>query len=175
MTKKENRLTMQIVKRFLVVGISGLDSKNYDVVIQFKKSLENQPHPLIPVDILSDGAQKVNEYGEVEVRRIRQVQKQLMPAEVDEIVKAYKAGNTTYALAEQFGCQRVTISEHLKKRGVNVSKRKSMDKLDVDDVIFMYRNMHTSQKIAEKYGVHPQVVIRCLRAEGIAIRGRWDY
>jgi len=91
------------------------------------------------------------------------------------LISEYKNGKTTYTLAEQFGCNRITVSNILKKHGVIVSKCTSQKKLDTEDVISMYENMHNTAEIAEKYDVGPNAILRCLRNHGITIRSRWDY
>jgi uncharacterized protein (DUF433 family) len=91
------------------------------------------------------------------------------------MVTAYQSGKTTYEIAAEYDCGKNAISNLLKKHSVNVTKCKAQKRLDVADVVSMYENKRTSQEIANKYGVSPQVIIKCLRAEGVGIRGRWDY
>jgi DNA-binding CsgD family transcriptional regulator len=95
--------------------------------------------------------------------------------EIKLLVEGYRCGETTYQLARQFGCHRLTVSNVLKRRGVNVTKCTAQRQLDAEDVIAMYGDMCTSAEIAEKYGVGPNVILRCLRKRGVRIRGRWEY
>ena len=64
------------------------------------------------------------------------------------LIFEYKNGKTTYVLAKQFGCNRITVSNILKKHGVIVSKCMSQKKLDPEDVISMYENMYNTVEIA---------------------------
>ena len=120
-------------------------------------------------------ARKVNEYGEVEVGRTVQEQKHLVEDEIVLLLSEYKAGKSIYALAEQFGCHRTTVSNTLKKYGIKVTHCKSQEKLNIQDAIAMYEDNHTAQEIADKYNVTRQLVTKSLRAHGVTIRGRWDY
>ena len=118
---------------------------------------------------------RVNEHGDIVVNKMVQAQKRLNDEEIASLLAGYENGKTANALAKQFGCNRTTVCNILKKHGLFVSNHIAQKKLDAADVIAMYSNMHKSQEIAEKYGVSPNVVIRFLRKRGITIRGRWDY
>ena len=140
-------------------------SKKYNAVIRFKQSiLMDKPsatkRPITP-------ARKINKYGEVEVGRTIQEQKHLTEDEITLLLSEYKAGKSTYALAEQFGCHRTTVSNTLKKHGIKVTHCKSQEKLNISEVIAMYENRHTAQEIADKHGVTRQLVTKSLRANGV--------
>ena len=138
-------------------------------------SKTNKPTNVKHISPHTSPDKKTNEHGKIVVNRIRQEQKHLKGEEIDLLISEYKNGKTTYELADQFGCHRITVSNILKKYGIEVSKCYSKKKLDVDNVVAMYANMNTTQQIADKYGVGPNVILRCLRERGVAIRGRWDY
>ena len=114
----------------------------------------------------------VNEYGETVISKVSQKQRHLTEEEIVLLISEYKAGKSTYILAEQLGCHRTTVSDLLKKNGINVTHCKSQERLDIQDVIAMYENLHTAQEIAGKYGVTRQLVAKTLRASGVRIRGR---
>ena len=154
--------------------LSYLDTNKYDAVIRFKESIVSG----VGVMPSSKGCipfepRKTNEYGEVAVSRMIQEQKRLSDEEISLLIAAYKDGKSTYDLARQFGCHRLTVSAILKRHGVAVSKCRERKKLDTEEVIALYQNMHNAKQIADKYKVHPQVVIRLLRANGVRIRSRW--
>ena len=109
------------------------------------------------------------------MHELKRKPKYLSSEEINLLVAGYNNGITTYELAEQFGCNRVTVSSVLKKQGVIVSKAKGQKKLDTEDVVSMYGHKRTTAEIAEKYGVCASVVLCCLRKNGVAIRSRWDY
>ena len=117
----------------------------------------------------------LDEHGKTIVHELKRKPKYLSSEEINLLVAGYNNGITTYELAEQFGCNRVTVSSVLKKQGVIVSKAKGQKKLDTEDVVSMYGHKRTTAEIAEKYGVCASVVLCCLRKNGVAIRSRWDY
>jgi hypothetical protein len=46
----------------------------------------------------------------------------LIGGKVRELIEAYQAGETTYALADRFSIHRFTVSEHLKRAGVETQR-----------------------------------------------------
>ena len=157
------------------MGLTDINSNKYDAVIRFKKSLPPDTESPRLLESLPSTDRKVNDYGEIVVRKLAQVQKRLNKDEIKLLITEYESGKSTYALAKQFGCHRTTVSDVLKRNGVNVTKSSWHKKLNIEDVISMYENMYTTAAIAEKYEVYPQIILRCLRAEGVKIRSRWDY
>jgi len=159
------------------VGVTDLDSNLYDAVMQFKKPKAVSTEPIEPfIDINSPVNKKDNEFGDIVTSRINKKQRCLQKHEIQVLITAYeKGGKSTYELAEQFGCHRATVSNILKRHNVVVSNCKGQNKLNAEDVTAMYENMYTTAEIAKKYEVGPDVVIRCLRANGVMIRGRWEY
>ena len=123
----------------------------------------------------SSPTKTVNEYGETVASRITQEQKRLTEEEIALLIKEYQAGKSTYALSDQFGCHRTTVSGILKKHGIKVTHCKSQEKLNIHDAIVMYENLHTAQEIADKYGVTRQLITKTLRTHGVKIRGRWNH
>jgi DNA invertase Pin-like site-specific DNA recombinase len=158
-----------------VVALTDIDSNNYNAVLRFKKTLSARGNPTSFGESISLPSRKVNEYGETVAGHMIQEQKRLSDEEIQRLIKEYQNGKSACALAKQFGCHRTTVSNVLKKCGVNVTNRKAERKLNISDVVAMYEENHTSEKIAKKYEVSPQAVIRCLREQGITIRSRWDY
>jgi DNA-binding CsgD family transcriptional regulator len=49
--------------------------------------------------------------------------RRLSDSEVEELVRAYKGGDSVYALGRRFGIHRTTVSEHLKRAGVQDERR----------------------------------------------------
>ncbi|MBR3106649.1 MAG: helix-turn-helix domain-containing protein [Clostridia bacterium] len=67
----------------------------------------------------------INEYGQTEVKIIRQKQKILSKYEVQEVIKLYINGISANSIASTFGCHRRTISDILKRNGIEVSHNAS--------------------------------------------------
>jgi len=157
--------------------LSAFDSNKVKAILRFKHQVASkQPRSLTMV--LQDGqmsSERVNEFGEKEVLKIKQFQRHLSEEEINLIIEKYQAGKSTYALAGELGCLRATITRALKEHGVTVDNRKAMKRLDEEQVVSLYATMHTTGEIAKQFRVHPQTVIRCLRLHGVKIRSRWDY
>jgi uncharacterized protein (DUF433 family) len=176
---KNNRLKQRVYGGIILVATSVLYSNRLKSAVRIKKSLSASHNELAalqpPNQILSQTGRTVNGYGETEVVKIQQEQKHMSEEETKLLVEGYRCGKTTYQLARQFGCHRLTVSNALKRHGVNVTKCTGQRQLDAEDVIAMYGDMCTSAEIAEKYGVEPNVILRCLRKRGVRIRGKWEY
>lgn len=155
------------------MGLSRLDSNKYDSIRKAKLKMSFNPSADGPSILNSH--RSVNEYGETEIKQIRQQQKRFSDVEISEIAQEYRSGKTTYELAEQYGCARHTIVTALKKMGIMATKAKAQEALDADEVIRLYNEYHTIEEIAKKHGVSSNAINRCLRYNGVAIRGRWDY
>jgi DNA-directed RNA polymerase specialized sigma24 family protein len=104
-----------------VVELTGAGSNKYDALIRFKKSV---PAMVSEAGVKENPAaefRKTNEYGEIAASMVKQEQKRLSEDEISLLISAYLSGMSTYALAEQFGCHRTTVSDVLKRHGVTVS------------------------------------------------------
>ena len=105
------------------------------------------------------------------VKALKQQQKSLSEAEILEVIKKYKAGASTYDLAEEFGCHRATISATLKRNGVHVTCRK----VDIPVAIKMYESGKTTTEIAKLFDTDGSAISRTLRQNGVKMRKSWDY
>ena len=172
-THRQNTKATLLGDLCVLVGLTRLESNKYRKLASRKSLLPSESAGYAPGS-RSDNLEE-NEYGEKEVKQIRQTQKYLSDQERAEIADAYRSGKTTYELAEQYGCHRQTIADVLKKQGIVPNKAKSQKKLNVETVIRMYSEFHSAEEIGNLYGVGRAVIIKCLRDNGIAIRSRWDY
>lgn len=116
-----------------------------------------------------------NVYGETEVRRIRQKQKNLSSIEIQAVCKRYQSGDSVYKLAEDFGCHRSTISAVLKRNGVEVSHKASTKPELVKRVIELYAEMKTPKEVGAIVGLDCGTVRQVLKENGIYIRKSWEY
>ena len=62
---------------------------------------------------------------------IRQRQKRLTEAEVAAMAGRYEEGATVYQLAAEFGCNRTTVSERLKRIGLEMRGSRRIDQADL--------------------------------------------
>lgn len=162
-----------------MVGLSGLDSKKCQSIIQYKHHLNIPERESYKSTILDDALSsnmEIDEYGETVVKYLREKRKEFSQEEIEMMASLYQTQEkTTIELAEQFGCSKTTISKLLKAHGVHVTKEKAQAKLNVGEVITLYEQQHTSEEIARRFKVNPQVILKCLKSHGVKIRSRWDY
>ena len=150
-----------------LVGLTGPNS-NYKMLSEKVKAVKAS----IPVEStldpnLTDLSYDPNSI----VKDISQQQKHLKPEEIEQIVKRYQNGESTYELAEAFDCHRSTIANNLRKQGIKVS----IEKIDLEEAIALYESGWTTIQLAERYRMSDNVVSRRLKKAGVKMRGRWDY
>ena len=161
-----------------LVDLSRLDSNKYKAILRYKRQIANDL-AIVPTTITrqdkAELSHTINEFGEIEATQLKQSHRSFSSQEVEAIIIAYQNGKSTYTLAEEFGCHRMTITKTLKRHGVIVDNRRAMKKLNEGEVVSLYATMHTTEEIAKRFHVHPQAIIRCLKSHGVKIRSRWDY
>ena len=92
------------------------------------------------------------------------------------MVIRYRTGENTNQLAKIYGVHKTTVSNHLKKAGVNVTLRKEGEAFDADEVIRLYVGEGMKSKdIGKLFGVGEQTIRKYLNEHGIKMRTRWDY
>ena len=98
------------------MGLSEINSKNYDIILDKVKFTPITPVTSSSMSEYSDSTYNIK-------TEIEQQQKHLSNNEVLEIISKYKAGKSTYELAQEYGCHRRTISDNLKKQGIKVTNQ----------------------------------------------------
>lgn len=152
------------------MGLSEINSKNYKIILEKVKYA--LPPPVIDSSESADFATAYNIKTE-----IKQQQKHLSDEELELIAQKYLAGVSTYDLAQEFGCHRYTISNNLKRMGIDVSGHVEGRKYKTEEVIRLYTEERKSVKqIAKMFGVCDGTIYKCLRRNNISTnRTRWDY
>ena len=157
--------------------LTGLYSNPLKKISDFKKSLPllNVSNVGVHNSDLSDEDSiahfcKIGKYGDIEVTRYRQKQKILSEQERTQVIKRYQNGESTYQLAEAFGCHRSTISNTLKKAGVKVQHHRVND----GEIVQLYESGLTSGEIAKKFKVSSSVIIRTLHKNNVNMRSSWE-
>lgn len=158
-----------------MVGLSRLDSKKYQTVLNFRRQLPKSPSECIISENIGVCNKQIDEYGELAVSHLTRTHKEFSEAELQEIVSLYQAGKTTRELGEMFEVSKNTISRLLKEQGVEITRSKTQAKLNAKKVISMYEDGLTSTQIAKQLGVGAQTILRCLKDHGVKIKSRWDY
>ena len=109
------------------------------------------------------------------VKTITQQQKTLSELEIRTICERYKNGASSYELAREFGCHRRTISDALKRNGVEVSHRASTKPELVKRIIELYAEYKTPKEVGAIVGIGSDTVRKVLKDNGIYIRKSWEY
>ena len=152
------------------MGLSEINSKNYDIILDKVKYAPPTPVPDSPNLIHSGNVNNIK-------TEIKQQQKHLSNEELELIAQKYLAGISTYELAQEFGCHRYTISNNLKRMGIDVSGHVEGRKYKAEEVIRLYTEERKSVKqIAQMFGVCDGTIYKCLKRNDISTqRTRWDY
>ncbi len=162
-------------RSFLLMGLSGLDSKKYQAILNFRRQLPKSPSGCIISEHIEVCNKQIDEYGELAVNRLTQTPKEFSEAELQEIISLYQAGKATRELGEMFKVSKNTIGRLLKEQGVEITRSKAQAKLNAKKAISMYEDGFTSTQIAKQLGVGAQTILRCLKNHGVTIKSRWDY
>ncbi len=98
----------------------------------------------------------------------RQLRRQLQPAEVDELVAAYLAGDAVNDLAQQFGVHRTTVMAHLARRE---AKRPTTSAKWDDDTLAaaarLYADGASLNDVGARFGVHASTVANRFHHAGV--------
>jgi hypothetical protein len=95
--------------------------------------------------------------------------RRLNRAEVAALADGYRAGATVYELAVQFKIHRTTVSDHLRRQGVQM-RRQSLDTQQLDVAAWLYEQGWSVAKIGRRWHVDGTTVWRALRARGVRMR-----
>lgn len=130
-----------------MVGLSEINSKNYDIILDKVKYTPMTPVSDNPMPEYPDNAYNIK-------TEIKQQQKHLSNNEVLEIISKYKAEKSTYELAKEYGYHRRTISDSLKKQGIKVTNQLMERKGVVELVMQMYSEYCKPDDIAKAVGIN---------------------
>lgn len=109
------------------------------------------------------------------VKSIKQQQKTLTEYEIQSIIQKYQNGASSYDLAKEFGCHRRTITDALKRNGIEVSHRASTKPELVKKVVELYAEMKTPKEVGAIVEITGDTVRAILKENGIHIRRSWEY
>lgn len=119
---------------FSLVDLSETYSNNYSIIREYVKGYKpTSVKPTIDPSI-TDLSYDPNST----VKTITQQQKNLSELEIQTICERYKNGASSYELAKEFGCHRRTISDTLKRNGVEVSHQATAKPELVKRIIELY-------------------------------------
>ena len=156
-----------------MVDLSQLYSNPFLKIVKYKHEMSPDESTSVKPNI-SESTSK-NKYGETEIRRIRQKQKILSEYEIQEVIQLYLNGVSANAIATSFGCHRRTISDVLKRNGIEVSHKASAKPELVKKVIELYTEYKTPKEIGTIVNLDCGTVRQVLKDNGIYIRKAWEY
>ena len=161
-----------------MVELPDLDYKQLDRLIAHKRRARTLSNgTIIPQNAtaVNTAATFISDEGKTVVRQVRQEQKRLSEKEVAEIIIDYQGEKSANILAREYGCDRHTICDHLKKHGIKVTRNKIRSEEDVRNIIVLYEGGCFIEVIADQYDVSQATINRLLHKNGVRIRSRWDY
>ena len=154
-----------------MVGLSETFSKNYKIIRDYVKN-----HVSTPVNTDVDPTITDQSYNpDYIVKSIKQQQKTLTEYEIQSIIQKYQNGTSSYDLAKEFCCHRRTITDALKRNGIEVSHRASTKPELVKRIIELYAEYKTPKEVGTIVGVGGDTVRKVLKENGIYIRKSWEY
>ena len=99
----------------------------------------------------------------------KQSQTRIDPRQIDDLIVAYRSGNTIKELAAQFQIHHTTVSNVLKRYGVP-RRNRPLTTEQVELVIEAYQAGGSSKMIGDLFGVDASTVWRTLTREGVKTR-----
>ena len=155
----------------VLVGLSETFSNNYKIIRDYVKN-----HASTPVNTDIDPAITDQSYNpDYIVKSIKQQQKTLTEYEIQSIIQKYQNGASSYDLAKEFGCHRRTITDTLKRNGVEVSHQAATKPELVKRIIELYAEMKTPKEVGAIAGINEGTVRQILKKNNIHIRRIWEY
>lgn len=98
-------------------------------------------------------------------------------ANVDDVVKRYKAGQSTPAIGRALGVSAHLVNDTLRRAGVPLRSpyegRRAV--LDMDAITVAYAKGESARQIGKRFGISDNVIRHRLAERGVALRGRNDY
>jgi DNA invertase Pin-like site-specific DNA recombinase len=101
------------------------------------------------------------------VPSLRQKQTRLTDSQRSEVVARYEAGESSNALAREFGVDRRTATRIIRDAGVELRYRAEVD---VDAARELYESGLSLVKVGERLGVSPGTILNLFQRVGIATR-----
>ena len=100
---------------------------------------------------------------------IRQRQRRLTEAQVNEMAARYEGGATVYELAAEFGCNRTTVAARLKKAGIAMRCQSPTPEV-IDSMVRLYASGLSLVEVGENLGFCANTVRTCLWGRQIRAR-----
>lgn len=106
---------------------------------------------------------------EVTEPRLHRIVRKLPAEHVGALVAGYLAGATVYELAAEFKIHRSTVSEHLKRQGIDM-RGQGLTRDQVREAAELYRNDWSLSRLGDRFEVDGTTVWRALRQTEVVMR-----
>lgn len=145
-----------------MVELSDCDSEKWATIRDYRVSGKSRPSRRIEDTSAGDDYEAVGE--------ICQVQRRLTSEEVATVVARFRDdGESMAALAREYGCNRKTISNHLKKAGLAARETACRDEL-VERMVKLYHDGLSLERVGRKLSVSGSTVRNYLLGRGMPLR-----
>ena len=104
----------------------------------------------------------------------RQTQRRLTVVQQEAVAAAYVAGRSGYALAQEYGIERRTVTAILRRQGVRTRHRTVTDEILVE-ATRLYSDGQSLAAIGRQFGVDAGTVLNAFRKAGVQTRPKgWN-
>lgn len=105
------------------------------------------------------------------VRALRQPNRKLKPAEIQDLIDRYEAGATMSGLAAEFAMHFQIVRAHLRRSGVGLrSDLPALTSEDIDEAALLYARGWSTYRLADRYAVDRSTVGKALKRVGVELR-----
>ncbi len=105
---------------------------------------------------------------------VRRRMRRLTAAETDELITRYREHIPVKELAAAYGITRQTVSEILRRRGVERHQR-GLSPADVTEAVRLYQEGWSLARLGRKFWVDDMTVRRYLLLAGVVMRSQHDH
>ncbi len=96
-------------------------------------------------------------------------QRRLTAKQVEQLIAGYKAGSTVYQLADEFGCDRTTVSKKLKDAGITLRRTPPAEE-QIDEMVRLYESGLSLERTGERVGFSAHTVLKYLGGRDVKTR-----
>lgn len=149
------------------MGLSDVDTNNYNRLIQYKSSLNKSRQP--PENYTSVSSNCNLDISEKVVTKLHQEQARLDDSTIKQLVIDYKNGLNMNELARKYNCHRTTISQKLRMSGVAI-RRLPPNNEQIDRMVTLYQSGLSLEAVGNKVNASASTVLRYITKRGVVTR-----
>lgn len=96
--------------------------------------------------------------------------KKLSQEQINKICARYQAGEPSPSIAREYGLNPSTVRDHLKRRGIEITRNQPLTEAQVAQLTAMYQEGKATPLIAETLNTNPSTVSKYVKRAGLTIR-----